>query len=224
MLDVTDYPVIDEAGAFGTNEAGAENTSKEVEYPTYTLQDKDGNDITFYTMEELAVTNTTSIPSEPIEQGSWASYNRVVEPLEATAILIMEGTEADIQTALDALNELARNEKKLTFTTPFASYENMMLVSFDYRRDGNSGQNVLRVNISLREVREVGSQKTTTSVSEPPAVTEQASADGSCVSNQTYGESPTTSPSSAEQDTAEAGGRRRSVLAEMFGSRGSGSY
>lgn len=223
-MDIENIPIMDEGEALGSDQEATENNNQP-EYPPYVLQDEDNNEIAFYSMEEMSVTNTTSIPSEPIEEGSWASYNRVVEPLEATAILVMEGAEADIQTALDALNELARNEKKLTFITPFASYENMMLVSFDYRRDGNSGFNVLRVNINLKEIREVGSQKTTTAVTEPPPVTEQASpSDGSYVSDQTYGETPTQAPSSAEQDTADAGGTRRSVLAEMFGSRGSGSY
>lgn len=211
-------PIVDESEAVSTNIA---DNSTKAEYPPYILQDEDNNEIAFYSMEEMSVTNTTSIPSEPIEQGSWASYNRVIEPLEATAILVLEGEEADIQTALDALNELARNEKKLTFITPFASYENMMLVSFDYRRDGNAGFNTLRVNISLKEIREVGSQKTTTAVSEPPPVTEEASPDdGSYVSEEAYGETPTQAPSTAEQDTAEASGKRKSALAEMFGSYG----
>lgn len=211
-------PIVDESEAVSTNTA---DNSTKAEYPPYILQDEDNNEIAFYSMEEMSVTNNTSIPSEPIEQGSWASYNRVIEPLEATAILVLEGEEADIQTALDALNELARNEKKLTFITPFASYENMMLVSFDYRRDGNAGFNVLRVNINLKEIREVGSQKTTTAVSEPPPVTEEASPDdGSYVSEEAYGETPTQAPSTAEQDTAEASGKRKSALAEMFGSYG----
>lgn len=220
MADIS-IPIMDESEAVGTNSAD----NNKAEYPSYILQDEDNNEIAFYSMEEMSVTNTTSIPSEPIEEGSWASYNRVVEPLEATAILVMEGAEADIQTALDGLNELSRSEKKLTFITPFSSYENMMLVSFDYRRDGNSGFNVLRVNINLKEIREVGTQKTTTAVSEPPPVTEEASpSDGSYVDDEDFGEVATQAPSSNEQDTAEAGGKRKSALAEMFGSRGSGSY
>ena len=57
--------------------------------------------------------------------------------------------------------------KKITLTTPEQSYKNMMLESFDYRREAANGRGVLYVDLRFVEIREVASQQTTTSVEEP---------------------------------------------------------
>jgi hypothetical protein len=201
----------------GTALAGNVFDSK-VEYPEYLIEDEDGNRIAFYSMEELSVTNTTSIPAEPIEQGSWASYNRVIEPLEVTATLVLEGEDSTIQDALDALDELCEGDKKVKFIIPVATYENLMMQTYDYRKDSHTGHNVLRVNVKLVEIREVASQQTTTSVNEPPPppeVSEGASADGSCVSTETYGETPTYTPT--QQEETQANKSNESLLHQGLG-------
>ena len=183
----------------------------------YILNDENGTQVAFYTMLDLAVTSGSAIPVEPIEQGSFSSYNRVIEPTEITATLALTGDDADIQDALNALEELKKSETRLEFICPFGTYENMMLQSYDYRRDGHSGQNVLQVEIKLKEVREVGTQKTTTAVEEPPPISEEAAADGSVVSDEEYGEQQTYSPSGAETSAAETeAGQKKSILAGIF--------
>jgi hypothetical protein len=122
------------------------------------------------------------------------------------------------------LDDLKNGDKKIELITPFDSYDNLMLESYDYRRDSNTGFNVLFVDLRLVEIREVETQKTTTSVDEPPPVTEEAAADGSCVSGSDFGETPTYEPSSYETDIANTGagdggggGGSSSVLHDMFG-------
>ena len=99
-------------------------------------------------MLEMGINSGSKLPSEPIEQGSFATYNRVIEPLGGTCRLALQGTDAEIQSTLNALEELKTGTKKIEFITPFDSYENLMLESYDYRRDGNSGYNVLFVDLS----------------------------------------------------------------------------
>jgi hypothetical protein len=75
------------------------------------------------------------------------------------------------------------------------------------------------VNIRLKEIREVESAKTTSSVEEPPQaepISEESSADASCVSAETYGETPTYTPSESETESAESGGRRQSALYQIL--------
>jgi hypothetical protein len=94
-----------------------------------------------------------------------------------------------------------------------------VLESFDYRRDSHSGHNLLSVDIRLKEIREVESAKTTSSVEEPPQaepISEESSADASCVSAETYGETPTYTPSESETESAESGGRRQSALYQIL--------
>jgi hypothetical protein len=101
------------------------------------------------------------------------------------------------------------------------SYENYMLESFDYRKDEHTGHNVLTVDIRLKEIREIESQKTTSSVTEPEPepVSEEAAAEGSVVSAEDYGEVQASYPSSSESSSAdsESSGRRSSILYDTFG-------
>jgi hypothetical protein len=210
------FPVITDN--FGGGNAAQEKTPP----PQYIIKDEDGNEVAFHSMLEIAMGASSQIPTEPIEKGSFADYNRVIAPNEGSCRLALEGTDSDIQTALQALDELERGLKKVELITPFETYENLMLTSYDYRRDGHSGFNVLQVDLKLKEVREVESAKTTASVSEPPPpppVTEEASADASCVSSEDGGQYQTYSPSNEETATAEseAGGTRRSILKDILG-------
>jgi len=184
--------------------------------PQYILKDEDGNEVAFYSMMEMSLSSSSQIPTEPIEKGSFANYNRVIEPFEATCRLAMEGEDSQIQSALQGLEELKTGLKKIELITPFETYENLMLQSYDYRRDEHSGWNVLQVDLKLKEIREVESAKTTTSVEEPPEVTQADSADASCVSEEDYGQYPTYSPTSTEEEAAEQeNGKPSSFLYEV---------
>ena len=200
---------------FGGGNAAQEKTPP----PQYIIKDEDGNQVAFHSMLEISMNVSSQIPTEPIEKGSFADYNRVIAPNEGSCRLALEGTDSDIQTALQGLDELERGLKKVELITPFESYENLMLTSYDYRRDEHSGFNLLQVDLKLKEVREVESARTTTSVSEPPPGTQEASADASCVSSEDGGQYQTYSPSSEETATAEseAGGTRRSILKDILG-------
>jgi hypothetical protein len=213
MMDFNIPVIVDNYGGAGTT---AEEKSQP---PQYILKDEDGNEVAFYSMLEMGMTSGSQIPTEPIEKGSFADYNRVIDPQEGNCRLALEGTESEIQQALQGLEELKTGLVKIEFITPFETYENLMLVSYDYRRDEHSGFNLLQVDLRLKEVREVESARTTTSVSEPPPVTEEASADASCVSSEDGGQYQTYSPSNEETATAEseAGGTRRSILKDILG-------
>ena len=200
---------------FGGGNAAQEKTPP----PQYIIKDEDGNQVAFHSMLEISMNVSSQIPTEPIEKGSFADYNRVIAPNEGSCRLALEGTDSDIQTALQGLDELERGLKKVELITPFETYENLMLTSYDYRRDEHSGFNLLQVDLKLKEVREIESARTTTSVSEPPPVTQEASADASCVSSEDGGQYQTYSPSNEETATAEseAGGPRRSILKDILG-------
>lgn len=189
--------------------------------PQYLLK-SEGGEVAFTTMMEFSWEDSSRLPTEPIEQGSFATYNRIQEPKSATARLAVQGTNSEIQSLLDKLVEMKSGSDFITIVTPFNSYENMMLESFDYRRDSHSGFNLLQVDLKLKEVREVETQQTTSSVEEPEPepVTEENAADGSCCSEVDEGEYQTYEPSGAESERAEdgeSGGNRSSVLHDIFG-------
>jgi hypothetical protein len=204
---------------FSTATDSGQSQGTQNEYLEYILKDEDGNEVTFYSMLEMSFTGNSSVVSEPIEKGSFATYNKVIDPLEATARLALTGEPSEIQNALDGLEELKKGEKKLEFITPFETYENFMLESYDYRRDGNSGQDVLQVDIRLKEVREIETGKTTQAVSEPPPVSAEESKNPSCASTADYVEKQAYSSSPAETTAAAEtnGGKKSSILHDIMG-------
>jgi hypothetical protein len=211
MMDFNVPVIVDNFGGAGTT------TEEKSQPPQYILKDEDGNEVAFYAMMEMGMTSSSQLPSEPIEKGSFVNYNRIIDPYEGTCRLALEGTESEIQQALDGLEELRKGLKKIEFIMPFATYENLMLESYDYRRDSHSGFNLLQVDVRLKEIREVESAKTTTSVEEPPEITQDASADASCVSSEDGGQYQTYSPTSTETEASEGQGKGSSVLYDVFG-------
>lgn len=183
--------------------------------PQYIVKSIAGN-VEFKSMLEMSVEESTELPTEPIEQGSFANYNRIVEPIQITCRLAQEGTPAKLQAMLNQLTELKKGTIKVTFIAPMASYDNLMLESFDWRRDDHSGHNVLTVDLRLKEIREIEGQKTVTAVTEPPPVSAGSTADGSCASSEDCGEVQPQSTSDSEDENA-GGGRRRSILKDILG-------
>lgn len=172
--------------------------------------------VDFNSMQEFSAEKSSRLPDEPIEKGSFATYNRIIEPRAITCRLSIEGGASKLQSAIDRLTTLCENNEKITLTTPEQSYKNMMLESFDYRRDATNGRGVLFVDLRFKEIREVASAQTTTSVEEAEPIEAEDAADGSVCDDIDDGEMQGVDASAAEQEAEESGGTNRSILAEIL--------
>lgn len=164
--------------------------------------------VDFSSMQEFSAEKSSRLPDEPIEKGSFGTYNRIIEPRTITCRLAVEGSAAKLQSAIDRLTTLCENDEKITLTTPEQNYPNMMLESFDYRRDVMSGRGILYVDLRFKEIREVKSAQTTTSVeeAEEPIDAEDAE-DGSVCDDIDDGEMQATQASDAEEEAEAADNR-----------------
>ena len=172
--------------------------------------------VDFNSMQEFSAEKSSRLPDEPIEKGSFATYNRIIEPRAITCRLSIEGGASKLQSAIDRLTDLCENNETITLTTPEQSYKNLMLESFDYRRDAQNGRGVLFVDLRFKEVREVKSAQTTTAVeeAEEPIEAEDAE-DGSVCDDIDDGEVQGTAASEAEEEAANGSGG--GVLYDTFG-------
>lgn len=171
--------------------------------------------VDFNSMQEFSAEKSSRLPDEPIEKGSFATYNRIIEPRTITCQLSVEGSAAKLQSAIDRLTTLCETDEKITLTTPEQSYKNMMLESFDYRRDAQNGRGVLYVDLRFKEIREVMSAQTTTSVEEAEPIDAEDAEDGSICDDIDDGEMQGVAASEAEEE-AESSGKQRSILAEIL--------
>ena len=172
--------------------------------------------VDFNSMQEFSAEKSSRLPDEPIEKGSFATYNRIIEPRAITCRLSIEGGASKLQSAIDRLTDLCENNETITLTTPEQSYKNLMLESFDYRRDAQNGRGVLFVDLRFKEVREVKSAQTTTAVeeAEEPIEAEDAE-DGSVCDDIDDGEVQGTAASEAEEEAANGSGG--GALYDTFG-------
>lgn len=136
--------------------------------PTYESEEwlflsDDNNEelLNFDSLLEINVESGGAVPSQKLEQGSFAAYNKTEEPLKITASLAFEGTVDEIQDALGALNTLKLETKKFSVITPEFEYVGMTLESFSYARKREEGRGVLYAQLNLVEVREVETATTT---------------------------------------------------------------
>ena len=210
-----------ESGDSGDDEASGEGTEGGNDGTSAASVMGSNDGIAFQAMLEMSANENSNLPEEPIEQGSFANYNRTIESKVLTCRLGLQGEPSEIQSTLDKLTELKAGTDKITFILPMASYENLMLESFDYRRDDHTGHNVLIVDLRLKEIREIEDQKTTSSVTEPepPPVSAADAADGSCASEVDCGEVQSYSPSSSEsweaENSSDEGGT--TLMYDVFG-------
>ena len=135
--------------------------------PTYTPEDwiflgeGDAEVLSFNSFLELEIESGGSVPAQPLEQGSFAAYNKLQEPLKIAANIAIEGTPAELQDALGQLNVLKEETTIFSVITPEFEYVNMTLESFSYARKREEGRGVLYVQMNLVEVREVETATTT---------------------------------------------------------------
>ena len=137
--------------------------------PVWTLQaDGGGASVDFDVFLEMTLDAEDLVASEPIEKGSFASYNRQSSPLEIEVLLACTKSYAEQQPVLDTLEKLASGTQKVALVTPAQEYKNLALQSYSYARKSDGGAQMLVVELKLVEVREVDTKvKTAASQSAP---------------------------------------------------------
>lgn len=119
------------------------------------LADKSGKEIlAVKSVIEVGVKSDGNAVFEPIEQGSFSTYNKTRAPLEIQAVLGFEGTVQDLMGVIDDLQKLKENAVKFSLVTPYKEFENMTLERFDTKFQREDGIGSLYANCILIEVKE----------------------------------------------------------------------
>jgi hypothetical protein len=118
------------------------------------------------------------VANHPIEEGSFASYNKVEEPFEARISLSCDGTvpagdpstyAANRESFLAAVMAACGDLKFYSVCVPEFTYINANLGSYQFSRKVQNGITLFVVEIAVQEVR-VASGVTFTSTADPSAV------------------------------------------------------
>lgn len=107
------------------------------------------------TVHSLKYNNNSQIAQAPVEKGSFASYNKVQNPYQATVTMIRGGGDVTKRGLFIAQLELLSKSTLLFHViTPEYVHINAAIVGYDYARDPNAGARMIIANIHLEEVRE----------------------------------------------------------------------
>ena len=113
----------------------------------------------------------------PIEQGSFATYNKVKAPNRITVRMVSGGTLYNRQSFLATIDQMSHDTNLYSILTPEKSWTNMNLVSYDFRREAAHGANLIMVNCPFEEVRIIQSV-TYSSLTPPDAQTNSTTSTG----------------------------------------------
>lgn len=109
------------------------------------------------------------IADYPIEQGDFASYNKVATPFDARVTFTQGGTESDRAAFLAAIEAAAASLDLYNVVTPEKTYLNANIEHYDYRRTSRNGVGLLTVDVGLVEIRQVATT-TFTQTAQPSGV------------------------------------------------------
>jgi len=121
----------------------------------------------------------TRVSDFPVQDGGFASYNKVILPAEPIVRYCFTGTVADRTTFLNQLDAACQSTQLYSVVIPEATYHNYNIVDYNIIRRADSGANMLIVELHLREIRQVSVSYSITQspINQPqnPASTSQSS-------------------------------------------------
>lgn len=110
-------------------------------------------------MTSIEYQTSSSVTSVPIEKGSFASYNKVLNPREVTVQLVKgSGGVTERAVFMAILEAEAGSTNRFIIITPEAIYPNHTIESVDYARHADDGARLIKANIHLKEIRQVSSE------------------------------------------------------------------
>lgn len=137
--------------------------------PTWTIQGEGGsNAIDFDVFIGMEFSSPHQVAQEPIEQGSFAAYNKQDAPKEFAVTLAVTKAYGEQQPVLEALDKLAASTDRVSLITPAAEYKSLNIEAYSYARKEDNGAGMLVVDLKLLEIREVSVKETVAPSQTPP--------------------------------------------------------
>lgn len=89
----------------------------------------------------------------PVEQGGFQTYDKVATPFDVRVRMACDGTTTTQSLFLTQIDNMATSFDLWQVITPDATFKNVNIVHYDYRRERSGGVNLIIVDIWLSEVR-----------------------------------------------------------------------
>jgi hypothetical protein len=121
--------------------------------------------------------NDGKVAQAPVQDGSFASYNKVASPYQCCVRMSKGGSVLERGAFLAMLEYMAGGTDLFTVITPETIYVNANIEAYDYRREASNGAHLIIADIKLTEIRQVKAKYTDaqdTSAAQSPAAASPA--------------------------------------------------
>ena len=167
----------------------------------YTLADEDGNPIiSFKSLLKAEYASSGTVVSEPIEQNSFASYNKTTEPREYHFELALQMPNNDFSAALDKLEELKNGTELFSFVSPMHTFSDLSLEG--YSTTFESFTSMMVVALDCKEIKQVEQGYTNVTVTEATPISQGSAANADNADTVDTGMTGTETASEAEEQSA----------------------
>lgn len=116
---------------------------------------------------EVDVSADSEVMTHPIEEGQFEAYNRVQDPIRIRMLLGCQGQNVGRSTFLSTLEGLREGTDLVTIAMPDATYENMALADFGYRKSAERGAVTIWADTTWIEGRSTGVTVSSPGTSQP---------------------------------------------------------
>lgn len=150
-----------------------------------------------------------SVPSYPIEDGSFENFNKVQRPFDGRLSFSTGGSVADKQALVDSVDAAVSSLQMFDIVTPEVIYPSVSAIEYAYDRRAVRGLGLLTIDVLCKEIRITAQTAFSTSTSttpsdssaSPPQVTRGADLAPPIVSPQDPGAAPQTNDGTVQPVT-----------------------
>ena len=114
--------------------------------------------VPFQTIVKLSIVDESKVVTTIIENGSFASYNKVEQPSRIQLTAILSGDSSEQQASLAILRTYKKVTDIVGVLTPFEYYDNLNITGITVERSIQNGATQTFVDLILDEIREVNVQ------------------------------------------------------------------
>lgn len=98
--------------------------------------------------------NSSRLLDYPVEQGGFASFNKVANPFNARVRLVCGGSTQRRAAFIDAIEAAAQSLELFDILTPEVTYLSANIEGWDYRRQAREGATIIIADLRIREIRQ----------------------------------------------------------------------
>lgn len=164
----------------------------------YMIANEGGNPIIgFKSLLKADYKSSGSAVSEPIEQNSYATYNKTTEPREFYFEVALQAPNNDFSAAISKLEELKKGTELFHFVTPFSEFDSLTLEGYSITLE--TFTSMLVVGLQCKEVIEVQQGYTNVEVKDATPISAGNASNPDNADTVNTGMTGTRSPSSEEE-------------------------